>query len=308
MLQAGWIGLGRMGGNMVRRVIDAGTVELFLSDLSTERVAALAKGMASGAGSVAEMLGRFTQGRRIVWLMLPAGEATETTFQEVLGGLGRGDIVIDGANSKFSDTVRRAAQARAKGVAMLDVGVSGGIVAAAHGYPMMIGGPREAFETCRPLFESFGLPGGWGHVGEESGAGHYVKMIHNAIEYGMMQAIAEGFDLLARGAYPGVDLHAVAEIWRHGTVVSGFLMDMTEAALRRDASLTDLAPHVDDSGEGRWAADEALRHAVPFAVNTLALHARFASRDPNSLALRLLAAMRREFGGHAVKTRESPAA
>jgi 6-phosphogluconate dehydrogenase len=233
--------------------------------------------------------------------MLPAGQVTETVFQEVLGLLEKGDILIDGANSQFQDTIRRAEQARGRGISMLDVGVSGGIIAADHGYPMMIGGSREAFETCRPIFEGMGIAGGWDLVGEKPGAGHYVKMIHNAIEYGMMQAIAEGFDLLAGGSMQYLDLRRIAAIWNHGTIVSSFLMQMVEKALERNPSLDGIAPHVDDSGEGRWSAREAIEHGVPFVANTFALHARFASRDDESLALRLLAAMRQEFGGHAVK-------
>jgi 6-phosphogluconate dehydrogenase len=187
---------------------------------------------------------------------------------------------------------------------MLDVGVSGGIVAADAGYAMMAGGDRSAFDHCRPLFEAMCQENGWGLVDERSGAGHFTKMVHNAIEYGMMQAIAEGFDLLERGSYEGLDLRETARIWNHGCIISSFLMQMVQSALDRDAKLSDLKPHVADSGEGRWAAFEAMERAVPFVANTYALQARHISRDDDSFAFRLLAAMRREFGGHTVK--ESP--
>lgn len=302
-MEVGFVGLGRMGGNMAARLLETRRHRVVVHDRAEEAVERLRRQGATGTGSVAELVAALTQPRRVVWLMLPAGEITEAVFQEVLGLLRPGDVIIEGANSHFRDTVRRHAQAAERGVDMLDVGVSGGIVAAARGYPMMIGGRREVFELCRPLFADLSVEGGFDLVGEAPGAGHYVKMVHNAIEYGMMQAIAEGFDLLRGGSYGDLDLTRIARLWNHGTIISSFLMQMVAQALEREPGLDGLLPHVEDSGEGRWAAAEAIEHAVPFAVNTLALHARFASRRSNSYAMRLLAAMRREFGGHAVQRR-----
>jgi len=244
------------------------------------------------------------QEKKIVWLMLPSGEVTENAFKEVLSLLNKGDIIIDGANSNFHDTVRHHKEAEEKGVGMLDVGVSGGIVAAKRGYPMMIGGKKETYNYCKAIFDSFGIKEGYNLVGEKGGSGHYVKMVHNAIEYGMMQAIGEGFDLLQNGRFKDLDLKNIAHIWNHGTIVSSFLMEMTEQALQNNEKLDDIEPYVDDSGEGRWAGFEAMEYSVPFVVNTYALHARYISRDKNSLAFRMLAAQRREFGGHPTKTKK----
>jgi 6-phosphogluconate dehydrogenase len=238
-------------------------------------------------------------GTRVVWLMLPSGIVTENAFQEVLGLLGKNDIIIDGANSNFSDSIRRHKQAAGKTVRMLDVGVSGGILGADKGYPLMVGGSREAYTYCRPVFDALSPKGGFGLVGGP-GAGHYVKMVHNAIEYGMMQSIAEGFDLLKNGSIKGLDLHKISGIWNNGTIIESLLLEMANNALARDKRLK-LQPYVEDSGEGRWAAIDAMEHSVPFVVNTYALHSRYLSRDKNSLAHRLLAAIRQEFGGHEVK-------
>jgi 6-phosphogluconate dehydrogenase len=298
--ELGFIGLGRMGGNMVNRMLASESVDVVIWNRSPEPVQAAVENGARAAASVEELVGMLTQDRKIVWLMLPAGQVTEDMFQKVIGLLNPGDIIIDGANSHFPDTLRRHKETEAKGISMLDVGVSGGIIAAQRGYPMMIGGAAETYEYCKPIFESFGHEEGFGLVGGP-GAGHYVKMVHNAIEYGMMQAIAEGFDLLENGSFKNLDLKNIAHIWNHGTIISSFLMEMVAAALAKSPKLDYLKPYVDDSGEGRWAAVEAINHAVPFVVNTYALHARFLSRDENSVAFRMLGAMRSEFGGHPVK-------
>jgi len=299
-MELGFVGLGRMGANMVYRMLDSSQVEVVVWNRSIEPVLEAVKRGAKGAKSINELIGMLKQERKIVWLMLPAGEVTEKAFQEVLVLLKPGDIIIDGANSNFKDTLRRHKEANELGLEMLDVGVSGGIIAAEHGYPMMIGGNQETWDFCRPLFESFGLSEGFGLVGGP-GAGHYVKMIHNAIEYGMMQAIAEGFDLLENGRFKELDLNKISHIWNHGTIVSSFLMEMVENALTKSPKLDYLKPHVDDSGEGRWSAIEAMEHGVPFVANTYALHSRYLSRDKDSMAWRMLAAMRNEFGGHEIK-------
>ncbi|MCK5559334.1 MAG: decarboxylating 6-phosphogluconate dehydrogenase [Thermoplasmata archaeon] len=298
--ELGFIGLGRMGGNMVNRMLASKKVDVVVWNRSPEPVQKVVENGARGAPSIEELVNMLKQEKKIVWLMLPAGEVTENTFQKVLGLLKQGDIIIDGANSYFQDTLRRHKLAEEKGVGMLDVGVSGGIIAASRGYPMMVGGAQDTYDYCEPIFESFGHAEGYGRVGG-SGAGHYVKMIHNAIEYGIMQAIAEGFDLLENGRFKNLDLKNIAHIWNHGTIISSFLMEMVESALKKSPKIDYLKPYVDDSGEGRWAAREAIEHAVPFVVNTYALHARFLSRDENSLAFRMLGAMRNEFGGHPIK-------
>jgi 6-phosphogluconate dehydrogenase len=300
-MELGFIGLGRMGGNMVARLLAKSSIGVVVHDRAEAPVKALVAMGARAASSPALLVSMLSGSPRVVWLMLPAGEVTEAVYRDVRDRLGTGDILIDGANANHRDTARRAVECAARGIRLLGVGVSGGIIAADAGYPMMIGGDPAAYDHCLPVFEALGLERGYARVGSDPSSGHYVKMVHNAIEYGMMQAIAEGFDLLQNGSVKDLDLPGIADLWNHGTIVSSFLMQMTASALARDADLRGLAPYVADSGEGRWAAIEAMEHGVPFVANTYALHARYQSRDPNSLALRLLAAMRREFGGHAVK-------
>ena len=300
-MELGFIGLGRMGGNMVARLLAKQAIRVVVHDRAAPPMQALVALGARCARSPTQLVSMLSDTPRVVWLMLPAGEVTEVIYREVREQLGDGDILIDGANSNHRDTSRRAVECAARGIRLLGVGVSGGIVAADSGYPMMIGGDAAAYEYCLPVFEGLGLEHGYARVGSDPSAGHYVKMVHNAIEYGMMQAIAEGFDLLQNGSVKGLDLAGIAGIWNHGTIVSSFLMQMTANALARDGELSGVAPYVADSGEGRWAAIEAMEHGVPFVANTYALHARYQSRDANSLALRMLAAMRREFGGHAIK-------
>lgn len=300
MTEVGFIGLGRMGLNMVKRMLKSGKAKVVVWNRSQGPVNEVVKLGAVDSESITSLVNSLEQKRKIIWLMLPAGHVTESVFGEVLELLKMDDIIIDGANSNFHDSLRRHKQVEEKGICMLDVGVSGGIIAAAKGYPMMIGGKKETFEFCKPLFENFGYAEGFDLVGE-GGSGHYVKMIHNAIEYGMMQAIAEGFDLLASGKMKNLDLKKIAHIWNHGTIVSSFLMEMVEKALEKSSNLDYLKPYVEDSGEGKWSAIEAIENSIPFVANTYALHARYLSRDSNSMAFRMLAAMRNEFGGHPIK-------
>ncbi len=300
MMEIGFIGLGRMGGNMVARMLKAKSMKVVVWNRSPEPVKEAVGRGAIGVASSKELVAKLTQKRKIVWLMLPSGEVTENAFQEMLGLIKKGDIIIEGANSNFHDSQRRHKEAAKKGIEMLDVGVSGGVVAAKRGYGIMIGGSKQTFDYCKPLFDAIGFPDGYGLVGGP-GAGHYVKMVHNAIEYGMMQAIAEGFDLLKKGSYPHVDGAQVAHLWNHGTIISSFLMTMAENALSKDKNLGGLEPFVSDSGEGKWAAIEAMEKSIPFVVNTYSLHARYLSREKDSFAFKLLAAMRNEFGGHEVK-------
>ena len=298
--EIGFIGLGKMGANIVNRMLESKMVDVVVWNRSPESLERAVKKGARGADSSEDLVEQLRQDKRVVWFMLPAGDVTESFFQRVLAIMKPGDVIIDGANSYFKDTLRRHKQAKEKGVEMLDVGVSGGIIAAKTGYPMMIGGEKETYKFCLPLFESCGSKEGFELVGKP-GAGHYVKMVHNAIEYGMMQAIAEGFDLLQNGRFEQLDLQKIAHIWNHGTIISSFLMEMAEGALEEDPKLGFLKPYVEDSGEGRWASQEAIEQSVPFVVNSYALQARFMSRDENSTAFRMLAALRHEFGGHQVK-------
>lgn len=300
--QLGFIGLGRMGLNMVSRLLGSGFKDVVVFNRTASKMKEAVKHGATAASSVEDLVGRL-KGRKVVWLMLPAGKVTEEHFEEVLGLLGEDDILIDGGNSNFHDSIRRHEQAKEKGIKMLDVGVSGGVVAATRGYAMMAGGEKEAFSYVEPVIKAMCAEHAYALIGEQGGAGHYVKMIHNAVEYGMMQAIAEGFDLLKHGRFKDLDTTAVATLWNHGTIVQSFLMEMVMNALKKDGELARLEPYIEDNGEGRWSAIEALDHGVPFTVNTHALYARYTSRDPDSFAFKLVAAMRNEFGGHAVKKR-----
>jgi 6-phosphogluconate dehydrogenase len=250
---------------------------------------------------LAEAVGQLSA-PRVVWLMLPAGEATESTLQELKGLLSKGDIVIEGGNSNFRDSMRRAAELAERGITMLDAGVSGGIWGRENGYALMVGGDEKAAKTMQPVFETLApaKDKGWGHVGP-SGAGHFTKMVHNGIEYGLMQAYAEGFEIMKAREDFDLDLYQIAELWREGSVVRSWLLDLTARALQDDPKLADIAGYVEDSGEGRWTVFEAINESVPAPVITLSLMQRFASRQDESFANKLIAALRNQFGGHAVK-------
>jgi 6-phosphogluconate dehydrogenase len=295
------IGLGRMGGNMSRRLLKAGhQVVGYNHSPETARQLHSEAGL-SPAFSLAEAIAQL-EAPRLVWLMLPAGEATESTLQQLAGLLARGDLVVDGGNSNFRDSMRRAAELAAKGITLLDAGVSGGVWGLENGYGLMVGGDEAAARRLQPIFEALApAPDkGWGRVGP-SGAGHFTKMVHNGIEYGLMQAYAEGFEILAARQDFKLDLHQIAEMWRHGTVVRSWLLDLAARALEGDPTLKDIAGYVEDSGEGRWTVFEAINESVPAPVITLSLMQRFASRQPESFANKLIAALRNQFGGHAVK-------
>jgi 6-phosphogluconate dehydrogenase len=300
--QLGFVGLGRMGLNMVSRMLGQGFKDVVVYNRSEEKMQEAAKTGAKTSSSVQDLVSKLSS-PKTVWLMLPAGDVTEKHFQAVLGLLEKGDILIDGANSNFHDSIRRHKQAKEKGVRMLDIGVSGGVVAAERGYALMAGGDKEAFAYVEPVIRMICAENAYALVGEDGGAGHYVKMVHNAVEYGMMQAIAEGFDLLKHGRFSALDTTKISVLWNHGTIVQSFLMEMVMNALQKDGELSQLKPFVEDNGEGRWSAIEALEHGVPFTVNTHALYARYVSRDPDSFAFKLLAAMRNEFGGHRIMTK-----
>ena len=299
-MKLGLVGLGRMGANMVRRMVKGGH-EVIVANRSRGPVDELAAEGAIPSDSLADLISKL-EAPRVVWLMLPAGNVTEDHIHECMDLLEPGDIIIDGGNSNFNDTMRRAEMVKARGLHFVDVGTSGGIWGITEGYSMMVGGEKEAVDVLRPALETLApAPDlGWGHMGP-SGSGHFVKMVHNGIEYGMMQAYAEGFEIMKARKDFNLDMHQISRVWQHGSVVRSWLLDLTADALEEDADLSAIAPYVTDSGEGRWTVFESINLDVPAPVITLALQMRFVSRQEDSYAARLLAAMRRGFGGHAVK-------
>jgi 6-phosphogluconate dehydrogenase len=299
-MELAMIGLGKMGLNMATRLVHGGHQVVGFAR-SEESIQAAIKNGAQGAHSLDEVVSKL-KAPRVVWVMVPAGQATDDTIEKLSKLLGRGDTVIDGGNSNYKDTIRHAGLLEAKGIDFLDSGTSGGVWGLEEGYSLMIGGRAEVAERMRPIFETLAPAAdkGWGYVGPH-GAGHYVKMVHNGIEYGMMQALAEGFNIMKAKQEFGLDLAKISEIWRYGSVVRSWLLDLTALALKADPTLSDIEPWVADSGEGRWTVAEAIDHAVPAPIITLALQMRFVSRDDENYAARLLAAMRNQFGGHDVK-------
>ena len=299
-MQVGMIGLGKMGANMTTRLIRGGH-EVIAFDRSSDAVKASVTQGARGAGSLDELVKQLSA-PRAVWVMVPAGDPTENTVRSLADLLAPGDTIIDGGNSNYKESMRRAAMVGERGLAFVDAGTSGGIWGLTEGYSLMVGGPAEAVERLRPVFETLApaKDRGWGHVGP-TGAGHFTKMVHNGIEYGMMQAYAEGFSILKHKEEFSLDLAQIAELWRTGSVVRSWLLDLTARALGEDQDLSSIAPYVSDSGEGRWTVAEAIDLDVAAPVITLALLQRLRSRDAESFSDRLLAALRNQFGGHAVK-------
>ncbi len=291
------VGLGKMGMNMTRRLLRAGH-EVVAVDRSEAAVAEAAREKAIAAASLPDAVSKLSP-PRIVWLMVPAGAPVDENVGLLAGLLSPGDIVVDGGNSKYTDAARRAETLAGRGIRFLDAGTSGGVWGLSEGYCLMIGGDRGAYDVVAPVFSSLAPPGGFAYMGPH-GAGHFVKMIHNGIEYGMMQAYAEGFDLLASAPFP-LDLASVASLWNRGSVVRSWLLELAELALKKDPDLSGLSPYVEDSGEGRWTVERAVEAGVPVPSIAIALYMRFLSRQENSFGLRLLAALRNEFGGHAVK-------
>lgn len=321
-MQLGMIGLGRMGGNMTQRCLRGGH-QMVVYDRDPETVASYVAKGASGATSIADLIGQL-QPPKAVWLMLPAGNITETTIGEVSALLQRGDIIIDGGNSMFKDDVRRAHGLQAQGIHYVDVGTSGGVWGIERGYCLMIGGAAEAVARLEPIFKTLApgrgndiarTPGreqmagtaeeGYMHCGP-AGSGHFVKMVHNGIEYGLMQAYAEGFDIMRNANSPEVaqelrfdlNLADIAEVWRRGSVVGSWLLDLTAMALLETPDLSPYTGFVQDSGEGRWTVQTAVEEAVPAEVLSASLYARFRSRQSHTFAEKLLSAMRHKFGGH----------
>ena len=299
-MKLGMIGLGKMGANMAQRLQQGGHQVTGFDPNADARKALEAKGISS-ADSL-QALVKALPAPRVLWMMVPSGKVTDDTVNALLPLLGTGDAVIDGGNSNYKDSLRRAKLYADKGLGYVDCGTSGGVWGLKEGYSMMVGGDEAAVERLRPIFETLAPAKnqGWGRVGPV-GSGHFTKMVHNGIEYGLMQAYAEGFSILQHKSEFGLDLHQVAEIWRYGSVVRSWLLDLTTDALGKNPTMEGIAPYVVDSGEGRWTVDAAIELSVPAPVITLALMERFRSRDADSFSDKLLAAMRNEFGGHAVK-------
>ena len=307
MGQIGFIGLGRMGGNMVARIKRDSDHDVVALDLSLEAVEKAVGVGAQGASDMADMVAKL-QAPRIIWIMVPAGGPTQSTVDELAGLLEAGDTIVDGGNSKWTDDKLRAEQLGPKGIHYVDVGTSGGVWGLEVGYCMMVGGPDEAVERLAPFLDVLAPPPteehgpGWGHMGP-TGAGHYVKMVHNGIEYGMMQAYAEGFDLFDKAEYE-LDNAKIAHLWMQGSVVRSWLCELAAIAFEQDGNdLADLTPFTADSGEGRWTLEDAMDKDVPTPVMTGALHARFYSRGNADYTGRVLSALRAQFGGHATQRR-----
>lgn len=298
-MQLGMIGLGKMGANMTERLLKGGH-QVVVYDRDPAPVDAAVLSGASPSDSVEDLVNRLST-PRTVWVMVPAGESTEVVVSALADLLSPGDTVIDGGNSNYKDSMRHAESLGERGLHFVDVGTSGGVWGLDEGYSMMVGGEREVVDRLRPLFETLApAPDkGWGHVGP-NGAGHFVKMVHNGIAYGLMQAYAEGFEILQAKEDFELDLHQIAQTWRYGSVVRSWLLDLTAAALSEDQDLSDVKGWVADSGEGRWTVAEAIDMDVPAPVITLSLLMRLSSRQDKSYAAKLLAAMRNQFGGHVV--------
>ncbi len=299
-MKLGMVGLGKMGGNMVTRLLEHG-VEVVAFDLNPANVQMAVSGGAVGAASLEDMVGKL-EGRRAIWIMVPAGKPTQMTIDALAALVNQNDVLIDGGNSNFKASMARGSDLAARGIEFVDVGTSGGIWGLQEGYCMMVGGSEGAVEFLRPVFEALApdKDKGWRRMGPV-GAGHYVKMIHNGIEYGMMQAYAEGFELMHAKKEFNLDVSDIAELWRHGSVVRSWLLDLTAESLKSDDDLSHLDDYVADSGEGRWTVNDSIEQGIPAPVITMSVQMRFRSQQDESYAGKVLSAMRNAFGGHAVK-------
>jgi 6-phosphogluconate dehydrogenase len=296
-MRIGMIGLGKMGANMTERLLKGGH-EVVAFDLSADALKQAAARGAETAATLEELAGKLTP-PRAVWVMLPAGHVTDSTVETLSGLFSKGDVIVDGGNSNYKEWMALADKVAPSGVALVDAGTSGGVWGLTEGYCLMVGGSKESVALVEPAFRTLAPEGGYAHVGPV-GAGHFVKMVHNGIEYGLMQAYAEGFEIMSEADEFGLDLHEIAAIWRYGSVVRSWLLDLTERALRPDAGFKEIAPVAVDSGEGRWTALEAIDRGVPAPVIATSLFTRFASQDKDSFQLKMVAALRNQFGGHAV--------
>jgi 6-phosphogluconate dehydrogenase len=298
-MQLAMIGLGRMGGNMTERLLRDGH-QVVVYDRSPDAISASVKLGATASTSLEDMVAKLSS-PRVIWIMVPAGAPVDSTIAALQPLLARGDILIDGGNSNYHDTVRRGESLHAAGLELVDSGTSGGIWGLENGYCLMIGGSAEAFARCEAIFRTLAPKDGYAHVGP-TGAGHYVKMIHNGIEYGMLQAYAEGYEILHASTRFSLDLHQIAAVWNRGSVVRSWMNELAERAFTGDPTLAGLKGYVEDSGEGRWAVQEGIDLAVPTPVIALSLMARFGSRQEESFGAKVIAALRREFGGHKVQS------
>lgn len=297
-MQLGMVGLGKMGFNMTIRLLEH-EHSVVVYDLNLETVGKAGERGAHPAGTLADMAAQLTA-PRVVWIMVPSGNPTETTINAVADVLSPGDLIIDGGNSNYKDSMRRGVTLLAKGINFLDCGTSGGVWGLANGYCLMVGGVKSAFEQAEPIFKALAPPDGYAHVGL-SGAGHYTKMVHNGIEYGMLQAYAEGFEIMHASKLK-LDMHQLAALWNHGSVVRSWMLELAERAFESNGSdLSEIKGFVADSGEGRWTVQEAIDLDVPAPVITLSLLQRFVSRQDESYGAKVIATIRNEFGGHAVK-------
>ncbi len=299
-MQLGLVGLGKMGGNMNVRLLQGGHSTVVYNQ-TPEPIKAAVDAGSTASTSLADLVSKLSKPRAI-WLMIPAGDPTDSTIQELMGLLEPGDTIIDGGNSNYKDSIRHAELVKTKDINFVDVGTSGGIWGLKEGYSMMVGGDKDVVDRLSPIFQTLApAPDqGWGYVGPH-GAGHFVKMVHNGIEYGLMQAYAEGFEIMKAKTEMNLDLYQISEIWRYGSVVRSWLLDLIANALQEDQNLTHIKPWVADSGEGRWTVAEAIDHDVPAPVITMSLLMRFVSRQDDSYAAKLLAATRNQFGGHEIK-------
>jgi len=296
-MRIGMIGLGRMGGNMVERLLRGGHEVVAYTRDQAKVAKAVEKG-ALGAKTVEDLVDQLPS-PKIVWVMVPAGQATQDMIDHLTKLLKPGDLIIDGGNTKYKDDITRAAALKPSGINYMDAGTSGGIWGLQVGYCLMVGGEPEVYKLVEPILKTLAPPDGYLHCGPV-GAGHFVKMVHNGIEYGLMQAYAEGFEIMQASRYQ-LDLGRIADLWNQGSVVRSWLLELTALALKEDPALDKLAAYVEDSGEGRWTVEESIDLSVPAPVIALSLQLRFRSRQDNSFSSRMLAAMRQQFGGHAVK-------
>ena len=302
-MELAMIGLGRMGGNMAQRLLRGGH-RVVAYDASRDAVAASQEQGAAGAASLEEAVGLLTP-PRAVWLMLPQGPVTMDTIDRLIPLLAAGDVILDGGNANYKDTIGQAEKLAGYGIELMDVGTSGGIWGLTEGYSLMVGGAAETFRRLEPIFQTLAPAADRGYCyAGPVGAGHFVKMVHNGVEYALMQAYAEGFELMAAKTEFDLDLAAIAETWRHGSVVRSWLLDLTVAALEQNPGLAGLEAYVEDSGEGRWTVQEAVDLAVPIPAITLSLQQRFRSRQEQPFGAKLLAALRNQFGGHGVRRSE----
>jgi 6-phosphogluconate dehydrogenase len=297
-MQLAMVGLGRMGANMTERLLKGGH-DVVVFDRNPSAVASSASLGATASGTLSEMVSKLDGKPKVVWIMVPAGAPTEETIDELLGLLGQGDVIIDGGNTNWKDGLRDYDRCKAKGVSLIDAGTSGGVWGLTEGYCLMVGGDDDKVKACEPIFLTLAPEGGYAHVGP-AGAGHFSKMVHNGIEYALMQAYGEGFEILRASQFK-YDLHQLASIWRYGSVIRSWLLDLTVRAFEEDPDLDRIRGWVDDTGEGRWTVQAAIDENVPAPVITLSLMSRFVSRQDESFSAKVIAALRNQFGGHAVK-------